>query len=78
VATIDRTADFRGVVCPLNYVRTKMLLGQMKAGETLAVLLDEPGTRNVPESVEKDGNEVLSVEEQGGHWQVLIRKAGRP
>jgi sulfite reductase (ferredoxin) len=76
-ATIERQADFRGVVCPLNYVKTKMLLGQMKAGETLAVLLDEPGTRNVPQSVEKDGHEVLSVEGRGDHWKVLIRKSGR-
>ena len=77
-ATSDRQADFRGVVCPLNYVKTKMLLGHMKAGETLAVLLDEPGTRNVPESVAKDGHEVLSVEEQGDHWKMLIRKSGPP
>jgi sulfite reductase (ferredoxin) len=78
VAAVARQADFRGVVCPLNYVKTKLLLGQMKAGETLAVLLDEPGTRNVPGSVEKDGNEVLSVVQEGDHWKVLIRKSGQP
>ena len=71
----DRQADFRGIVCPLNYVKTKLLLEQMGSGETLSVLLDEPGTRNVPDSVRKDGHTVLSVDPDGTHWKVVIRKA---
>ena len=71
----DRQADFRGVVCPLNYVKTKMLLGTMKRGSILAVLLDEPGSRNVPESVEKDGNRVLSIDQEQDHWRVRIEKS---
>ena len=47
---------------------------QMKTGEVLSVLLDEPGTRNVPDSVKKDGHGVLTVEEHEGHWQIRIRK----
>ncbi|MHB1033067.1 MAG: sulfurtransferase TusA family protein [Pirellulales bacterium] len=70
----DREADFRGVTCPLNYVKTKLLLGQMQPGAVLSVLLDEPGARNVPSSVEKDGHEVLLVAEEGDRWRVLIRK----
>ncbi len=71
---IDREADFRGVVCPLNYVKTKMLLDQLHRGAVLSVLLDPEGAKNVPESVEKDGHDVLRVEQQGKHWQVVIRK----
>ncbi len=70
----ERQADFRGVVCPLNYVKTRMLLDQMRSGETLSVLLDEPGTRNVPDSVRKDGHHVLTVDQMGAHWKVVIRK----
>jgi len=39
------------------------------------VLLDEAGSRNVPDSVEKDGHEVLAVEREQTHWRVVIRKA---
>ena len=75
-AAIDREADFRGLVCPLNYVRTKMVLDQLQRGNVLAVTLDEAGSRNVPESIAKDGHDVLSVQQQEeGHWRVLIRKA---
>ena len=70
----EREADFRGVICPLNYVKTKMVLTSMKNGEVLSVLLDEPGSRNVPASVEKDGNCVLSIQHEDQHWRVRIRK----
>jgi TusA-related sulfurtransferase len=72
--TATREADFRGVVCPLNYVKTKMLLDGMARGSILSVLLDEAGARNVPASVEKDGHEVLSVQQEAERWRVLIRK----
>lgn len=70
----DRTHDFRGVVCPLNYVKTKLALGQIKEGQTILVLLDKDGATNVPESAAKDGHEVLSKKQEGDHWEVLIRK----
>ncbi|MBM3957991.1 MAG: sulfurtransferase TusA family protein, partial [Gemmatimonadetes bacterium] len=72
----DRVQDFRGVACPLNYVKTKLTLEQMQRGQILAVLLDEQGSRNVPASVSNDGHAVLSVEPEDRHWRVLIRKAG--
>jgi sulfite reductase (ferredoxin) len=74
-APAGREADFRGVVCPLNYVKTKLALGQMQSGEILTMLLDEPGTRNVPDSVRKDGHQVVSITPTDGHWRVVIRKA---
>ena len=59
----------------MNDVKTKMILDQLQGGQVLSVLLDEEGCRNVPESVSKDGHDVLSVAQQGEQWQVLIRKA---
>jgi len=70
----DREADLRGLACPLNYVRTKMILEQMQPGQTLAVLLDAEGARNVPESTAKDGHEVLAVRQEGSHWRLIIRR----
>ena len=70
----DSSRDFRGVICPLNYVKTTMALGSMQGGQTLEVLLDEEGAENVPESASKDGHEVLLKERRGDHWRVLIRK----
>jgi sulfite reductase (ferredoxin) len=73
-AVADVEKDFRGVVCPLNYVKTKMALTSLKIGQTLSVLLDEQGARNVPESAEKDGQEILSIERENGYWRVTMKK----
>ena len=72
---IDRNADFHGVACPLNYVKTKLLLEQMEKGQVLSVLLNQEGLRNVPASVERDGHAVLSVKQAGDRWQVIVRKS---
>ena len=69
--------DFRGVVCPLNYVKTKMALTPMQPGQTLSVLLDENGARNVPDSAVKDGHEILSHTREGVHHRLIIRKNTR-
>lgn len=74
VSSANQEVDFRGVVCPLNYVKTRMVLDRMAAGEVLSVLLDEAGARNVPESVAKDGHEVQDVTKLDDHWRVLITR----
>jgi sulfite reductase (ferredoxin) len=71
---VSKEADFHGVACPLNYVKTKLLLDEVGRGEVISVLLDEEAKRNVPESAQREGHEVLSVTQEGEQWRVLIRK----
>ncbi|PCJ60922.1 MAG: sulfite reductase subunit beta (hemoprotein) [Planctomycetota bacterium] len=69
--------DFRGVACPMNFVKTKMVLASLKGGDKLKILLDdgEP-INNVPNSVKLEGHKILEQsQETEGHWQVLIEKA---
>ncbi|MBX5469129.1 MAG: sulfurtransferase TusA family protein [Thermoleophilaceae bacterium] len=63
--------DLTGVPCPLNWVRTKLALERMRAGEELRVLLD-PGEplASVPRSAREDGHEVR-VE---GTTVVIVRR----
>jgi tRNA 2-thiouridine synthesizing protein A len=53
------TLDLTGVVCPLNWVRTKLALEDLHEGEALAVRLD-PGEaiESVPRSAREDGHGV--------------------
>jgi len=70
----EKEADFRGVACPLNYVKTKLVLETLGKGQTLRILLDEEGARNVPASAAADGHKVLAVAPKGDHWEVVLRK----
>ena len=70
--------DLRGVACPLNYVKTKLKLEMMDAGEQLEVWLDagEP-IKNVPMSLKNDGHKVLleeALEPAAAHYRVLVEK----
>jgi len=73
-AAADVAKNFRGVACPLNYVKTKLALEEMEAGEVLSILVGEDGAQNVPASAAADGHQVLSVTQEGDRWRILIRK----
>jgi TusA-related sulfurtransferase len=71
-ASIDITRE----VCPMTYVRTKLGLLRLKAGELLEVVLagDEPLV-NVPRSAREEGHAILALEPRAnGTWRLLIRK----
>ncbi|HEV8540250.1 MAG TPA: sulfurtransferase TusA family protein [Nitrospiraceae bacterium] len=70
--------DLRGVMCPLNYVKTKLKLEMMEAGERLEVWLDAGDPiKNVPMSLRNDGHKVLAEEPlspDAKHYKVLVEK----
>ena len=51
--------DLTGVSCPLNWVRTRLALEELAAGDRLTVRLD-PGEaiESVPRSAREDGHDV--------------------
>ncbi len=67
--------DLRGIICPINFVKTKLKLEELAVGELLEVLLDEgEPIRNVPRSAQEEGHNILKVERVGSHFKVLIKK----
>lgn len=70
------TKDLRGVSCPLNFVKTKIELSALKAGDLLEIWLDDgQPIQNVPGSVRNEGHEVIRATQTDDYWKVLIRKA---
>ena len=63
--------DLTGVPCPMNWVRTRLALEDLPAGERLDVLLD-PGEPldSVPRSAREDGH---AVEVDGNRVTILKR-----
>jgi tRNA 2-thiouridine synthesizing protein A len=71
----DIELDLRGVICPYNFVKTKLKLETMDEGQVLAVLLDDGDPiKNVPRSVENEGHTVLAQDRVGSSYRVLIRR----
>jgi TusA-related sulfurtransferase len=71
----DVELDLRGIICPYNFVRTKLKLESMEEGQVLSVLLDDGDPiRNVPQSVINEGHTVLAKERIDQAYRVLIRR----
>ena len=72
---IRKKIDLHGVACPVNFVKTKVALASLAAGDLLEVILDEgEAMLNVPRSVKEEGHQVVKVESLGEMFRVVIRK----
>jgi tRNA 2-thiouridine synthesizing protein A len=77
ILTADRDIDITRDVCPMTFVKTRIALDRLAAGQTLLVRLrgDEP-KRNVPRTATEQGHTVLEQrEEADGTVLLLLRKA---
>ncbi|MCF6156240.1 MAG: sulfurtransferase TusA family protein [Candidatus Brocadia sp.] len=72
----DDRIDLRGVLCPINFVKTKLKLEMLDSGQILEVILDdgEP-IRSVPRSVKEEGHKIIKVENMENAYRLLIKKA---
>ncbi|MDD1702543.1 MAG: sulfurtransferase TusA family protein [Methanoregula sp.] len=72
---IKKHLDLHGVVCPLNFVKTKLALEELEEGDLLEVILDEgDAILNVPRSLKDAGHTVVSVKPQGETFLVTVKK----
>ncbi|MBS7632501.1 sulfurtransferase TusA family protein [Candidatus Bathyarchaeota archaeon] len=72
----DRTLDCLGLYCPEPVFKTRLELDEMKPGEVLEILADDPAAESDIESLARNlGHDVLSKSKEGNMVRVLIRKA---
>ena len=72
----DEKIDLRGVLCPINFVKTKLKLEMMDDGQILEITLDdgEP-MRNVPRSVKEEGHKVVGDEKIDDGYKIFVKKS---
>ena len=72
----DAELDITGEVCPMTFVRTRLMLDRLAPGGTLLVRLrgDEP-IRNVPVMAESLGHAIVRRTEMEGVVSLVIRRA---
>lgn len=76
---MDYYLDITSDICPMTFVKTKLLIERMSSGQTAEVRLnDGEPLVNVPRSVEELGHAILALdrEEEGGRvYRLRLRKA---
>lgn len=76
---INDSLDLKGIACPINFVKTKLKLEEMRDGEILELIIDdgEP-MQNVPRSIKEEGHKIIKVEKlPDNSFRLLIKKGGR-
>ncbi len=68
---IEHSVDVRRDICPMTFVRVRLMLDRLSAGAVLEVLYsgDEPG-RNLPQSAVEQGHSIISHSE----GRIILRK----
>ena len=72
---VDEKLDLTGVICPINFVKTKLKLEDMETGQILEIILDDGDPmRNVPRSIKEEGHKIIKVENLGKSYRLLVEK----
>ncbi len=75
MSEIKKSIDLHGVVCPLNFVKTKLALEELAGGELLEVVLDEGDAMlNVPRSLKEEGHKIVKVTPEGEVYRIIVEK----
>jgi TusA-related sulfurtransferase len=76
-STAQYFLDITGEVCPMTFVKTRLLIERMPEGATAEILLkgSEP-VENVPASVAELGHDILALEAADGDvMRLVVRKS---
>lgn len=67
--------DLRGVLCPRNSARSRLVLSGLPEGFRLTIYLDDGSPiENVPGSLVADGHIVEKREKKAGFWELTVVK----
>lgn len=71
----DETLDVCGEACPYPFIRTKKQVEQLKSGEVMMVITDDPvAPQNIDAWVKKSGNKLLAVKQQGKIFNIYVQR----
>ena len=67
--------DTFGLLCPMPIIKTAARFKELKRGDVLKVLSDDPGIKeDMPAWCITSGNELVRIEEAGDEIYVYVRK----
>jgi tRNA 2-thiouridine synthesizing protein A len=72
----DKTFDYTGMKCPMPVLKTKKELKNLATGQVIEVIADDVGAKkDIPSLLNKSGDELVEVKEEGSNIIFVIKKA---
>jgi Predicted redox protein, regulator of disulfide bond formation len=73
--SVHSILDTFGLLCPMPIIKTAARFKEMKRGEVLKVLSDDPGIKeDMPAWCITSGNELLGIDEIDGEFHAYVKK----
>ncbi|MTI56854.1 sulfurtransferase TusA family protein [Geosporobacter ferrireducens] len=67
--------DLKGIKCPMNFVKAKIEISKIQSKETIGFYLDDGHPiKNVPNSLEAEGHEIVEINENFERYNLLVVK----
>ena len=68
--------DISNEVCPITFVKVKILLEKMSTGSVAKILVKKgEALKNVPKSIEEDGHSILKkTKRENNNYLLLVKK----
>src|SRR5688572_33406717 len=71
----DRSLDCVGLFCPMPVLKTREVMKEMRVGEVLEMLSDDPGSEaDIKAWATRTGNELLQIDRDGAVFRFVVRK----
>jgi len=71
----DDTLDVRGECCPYPLILTKKRVEQLKSGEILEIVADDPvAPQNIDAWTKKSGNKLLAVKQEDKIFRIFVKR----
>ncbi len=71
----DKSLDCLGLFCPEPVFNTRLQLDEMKVGETLEIIADDPAAKADIENLAKNlGHQVLESKQEDGVTKIIVKK----
>ena len=72
----DATLDCVGMYCPMPIIKTATAIKELKVGQVLEIVADDPGIQSdIPAWCKTTGHECLGVDKSGSEFRAYVRKA---
>ena len=72
---VDKKLDCLGLFCPEPVFKTRMQLDDMKIGETLEIVADDPAAKSDIENLAENlGQEILESVQEGEVTRIILKK----
>ena len=75
VVNVDRQIDCIGLFCPMPIVKTREAIRELRVGQVLEMLSDDPASdADMKVWAERSGHELIGVSREGAVYRFLVRK----